>query len=214
MLTFKNANHTAAIYPDGSIKWIAIPAGGTAFDEIVANERNDGMLMFAINDANQRVALVAPDATCTDVQHDRLIQEVREWLDRLATVTYKGVGEKATCAKLAFGGLIVQPAQKTVMKDGAKSKAEADAIVQMISDWVKATTFKQPKSGGDGGDKPSGDDGKGGKPSGGDGGDKPTGGDKPSGGDGGDKPKPRTKEENFTLGAQLFNEAFAKLKGK
>ncbi|MCR5572572.1 MAG: hypothetical protein K6F57_02250 [Candidatus Saccharibacteria bacterium] len=193
-LTFKNANHVVAIYPNGNAKWIAIPAGGADFDDVITKERNDGMLMLAINDADQRIAIVAPDATVTDKAHDRLIQEVRDWLDRLATVPYKGNGEKATSTMLNFGGLIVQPADKTVMSDGPKSKAQADGIVQHISDWIKATTFKNP-------------DPDGGK--GGDGGKKPG----PDGGKGGTGPDGKKPTSNFELGAKLFRDALAGLSG-
>jgi len=199
-LKFEKCNHAVAIYPAGTAKWIAIPAGGATFDDVITTERNDGMLMLAINDANQRIAILAPDATVTDKAHDRLIQEIRDWLDRLAKVPYKGVGEKATCTKLGFGGLIVQPAQKTVMKDGPKSKAEADAIVQLISDWIKSTTFKKPDpdgDGGKGGKKPDPDDGsKGGKKPDPDG----------DGGDGGKKPT-----NDFEYGAALFRKALSEL---
>ncbi len=190
-LKFDKCNHVVAIYPDGKSKWIAIPAGGAIFDDVITAERNDGMLMLAINDANQRIAIVAPDACVTDKAHDRLIQEIRDWLDRLATVSYKGVGEKATCTKLNFGGLIVQPATKSTMSDGPKSKAQADAVVQLISDWIKATVFKKPDPDGDGGKgggskKPDPDGGKG----------------------GGDGKKPAN---NFEYGAQLFRKALADL---
>lgn len=181
-LKFDNCDHVIAIYPDGASKWVAVPAGGTMFDDVITNERNDGMVMLAINDANQRIAIVAPDTKCTDKAHDRLIQEIRDWLNRLARVSYKGVGEKATCAKLDFGGLIVQPANKTTMS-GPESKAQADAVVKTISDWIKTTVFN-----------PDGD--KGGK-----------GGKKPDP-DGGKKPT-----SNFELGAKLFREALAGLSG-
>ena len=191
-LKFDKCNHVLAIYPDGKAKWIGIPADGAIFDDVITKERNDGMLMLAINDANQRIAIVAPDAACTDKAHDRLIKEIRDWLDRLATASYRGVGEKATCTKLNFGGLIVQPANKTTMSDGPKSKAQADDVVQLISDWIKSTVFKKPDPDGDGGKgggskkpDPDGDDDKGGK--------KPT--------------------SNFELGAKLFREALAGLTG-
>jgi len=198
-LKFDNCDHVVAIYPDGTAKWIAIPAGGAIFDDVITAERNDGMLMLAINDANQRIAIVAPDARVTDKAHDRLIQEIRDWLDRLAKVSYKGVGEKATCTKLNFGGLIVQPANKTTMSDGPKSKAQADAVVQTISDWLKATTFKKPDpdgDGGKGGKKPDPDGGKGGKKPDPDG----------DGGDGGKKPT-----NDFEYGAALFRKALSEL---
>ena len=188
-LKFDKCNHVVAIYPTGTAKWIAIPADGANFDDVITAERNDGMLMLAINDANQRIAIVAPDEAVTDKALDRLIKEIREWLGRLATVPYKALGEKATSTKLDFGGLIVQPANKTTMKDATKGKAQADDVVKFISDWIKSTVFKKPD--------PDGDDGKGGG-----------GGKKPDpDGDGGKKPT------NFERGAQLFREALASLTG-
>ena len=143
MATTKNINYTTvqhalAIYPTGNVKTIFIPDGWD-LDTLIDREFNDGMAIFAWRDSDQRVALVAPVAVATKKQHEAIMANVRTWLNMLPSVSYKTSYKQVVYSVLDGAGLIVQPAQKTVMfGDGSTMPSE---IIDLISDWAKTAVY-------------------------------------------------------------------------
>ncbi len=187
MATTRNLNITTvsqafAHYPkpENHEKEIFIHDGWT-LDDIIANEYNDGMLIFAYRKSDQRLVLVAPKKVATKSQRESLMARVRAWLAVLPGTVYKTGYKDLSYTVLDGAGIIIQVPQKSIMfADGSNVTAE---LIKLIETWLKTAVYTMDDpddpddsddpddpDGGDGGDPddPDDPDGGGGDGDGGD----------------------------------------------